>query len=135
MKWLPWIAVAAVIVWGITHIWLVSQWGKDDTPGVADVIKRRNSSFEGEQMTIPKQITLDIPETAQERVAKTDAIAETQRRMGAVVDAAVAWHQSGQEGDETWFDKAEVLGQAIDKLLEMRSAPAKAQRGSTAEPG
>lgn len=48
---------------------------------------------------------------------------EAQRRMDAVVDAAVEWHQSGREGDNTWFDKAETLGQAIDRLLELREKP------------
>ena len=46
---------------------------------------------------------------------------EVQQRMDAVVDAAVAWHQSGQEGDDTWFDKGEELGKAIDALLELRA--------------
>lgn len=43
--------------------------------------------------------------------------------MDAVVEAAVAWHQSGQEGDNTWFDKAEILGAAIDSLIELREPP------------
>lgn len=51
-----------------------------------------------------------------------DLVTETQRRMDAVVDAAVAWHLSEQEGDGTWFDKAEVLGKAIDSLLKMRNS-------------
>jgi hypothetical protein len=45
---------------------------------------------------------------------------EVDRRKDAVVDAAVAWHQSGREGDDTWFDKGEVLGRAIDELLAVR---------------
>lgn len=52
-------------------------------------------------------------------------IDEIERLKDAVVDAAVAWHQSGREGDDTWFDKAEVLGQAIDRLLELRTPPLK----------
>lgn len=53
---------------------------------------------------------------------------EVDRRKDAVVDAAVAWHQSGREGDETWFDKAEILGRAIDELLGLREpAPTSAQ--------
>lgn len=47
---------------------------------------------------------------------------EVQRRMDAVVDAAVEWHQAGREGAE-WFDKAEILSTAIDCLLELRSDP------------
>jgi hypothetical protein len=37
-------------------------------------------------------------------------------------ERAVGWHQSGREGDSSWFDKAERLGAAIDSLLELRSA-------------
>ena len=66
-----------------------------------------------------KTIWLDIPATAEERVRRSDLAAEVERRKDAVIDAAVAWHQSGREGDETWFDKAEVLGVAIDRLLEL----------------
>jgi hypothetical protein len=50
-------------------------------------------------------------------------------RVDAVVNSAIAWHQSGREGDNTWFDKGEALGQAVDRLLEMRSAPASASSG------
>lgn len=42
------------------------------------------------------------------------------KAMDDVVDAAVEWHQSGQEGDNTWPDKAETLGKAVDALLELR---------------
>lgn len=45
---------------------------------------------------------------------------EVQRRMDAVVDAAVAWHRSGDE----WTEAANALDNAIDQLLELRSAPA-----------
>ena len=51
-----------------------------------------------------------------------DLMDEVQQRMDAVVDAAVEWHQAGREGAE-WFDKAEVLGAAIDSLLELRESP------------
>lgn len=51
-------------------------------------------------------------------------------RADAVVNAAVAWHQSGQEGDNTWFDKGEALGQAIDRLLGIKDTqPTSAGRG------
>lgn len=56
-------------------------------------------------------------------IANDNVIDEVQRRVDAVVDAAVEWHQSGQEGDETWFDKAEVLGTAVDALLALRDKP------------
>lgn len=55
---------------------------------------------------------------------------ECQRRMDAVVEAAVAWHQSGREGN-MWLDKAEELSAAINSLLELRDAPAAT---TTAEP-
>lgn len=42
-------------------------------------------------------------------------------RADAVIEAAIAWHQSGQEGDNTWADKGEVLGQAIDSLLKLQA--------------
>lgn len=51
--------------------------------------------------------------------AYSPTVDETQRRMDVVVDAAVEWHQAGREGAE-WFDKAEILGNAIDALLELR---------------
>lgn len=55
---------------------------------------------------------------------------EFQRRMDAVVEAAVEWHQSGREGDNTWFDKSEALSAAVSSLLELRSAsPADAAEG------
>jgi len=41
--------------------------------------------------------------------------------MDVVVEAAVEWHQSGQEGDGSWFDKAETLSRAVESLLELRS--------------
>lgn len=54
---------------------------------------------------------------------EANAIAqECQRRMDAVVEAAVEWHQSGQEGDGSWFDKSEALSRAIGSLLDLRSA-------------
>lgn len=55
---------------------------------------------------------------------RLSSVDEVQRRMDAVVDAAVEWHQSGREGDNTWLDKAEILGAAIDSLLELRDKPA-----------
>lgn len=45
------------------------------------------------------------------------------RRFDAVVDAAVEWHQSGREDDGTWLDKAGVLEDAINALLELREQP------------
>jgi len=68
-----------------------------------------------------------------------EAVDEVQRRMdedetilliNAVVDAAVEWHQAGREGAE-WFNKAEVLGQSIDALLELR---AKVDRAGSSTP-
>lgn len=44
---------------------------------------------------------------------------ECEKRMYAVVDAAVEWRRS----DEDWQDKAEILETAIDALLELRSPP------------
>lgn len=70
-----------------------------------------------------KTIMLDIPASASERAARAQLVLETERRMSAVVDAAVEWHQSGQEGDGTWFDKAGVLEDAINALLELREQP------------
>lgn len=49
--------------------------------------------------------------------ALVDAV---QDRMDRVVEAAVAWHESGQEG-EGWFEAGERLTQAIESLLELRS--------------
>ncbi len=59
---------------------------------------------------------------------------DVQRRMDAVVDAAVAWHLSGQEGDDSWLAKADILGQAIDDLLALRGVgeckrPVDSERG------
>jgi len=74
-----------------------------------------------------------------ERCEATTEADEVQRRMdedetilliNAVVDAAVEWHQAGREGAE-WFDKAEVLGQSIDALLELR---AKVDRAGSSTP-
>lgn len=50
------------------------------------------------------------------------AVDEVQRRMDAVVDAAVEWHQSVglDEHDKTY----DMLGKAIDSLLELRGTPA-----------
>lgn len=42
---------------------------------------------------------------------------EVERRMVAVIDAAVGWHKS----DADWFEKSEALGDAIDSLLELRA--------------
>jgi hypothetical protein len=47
---------------------------------------------------------------------------DVQRRMDSVAEAAVEWHQAGREGAE-WFDKAEALSAAIDRLLELRETP------------
>ncbi len=48
-----------------------------------------------------------------------ELVDEVQRRMDAVVNAAVEWHQD--EGEE-WSQKAEILGDAIEALLELREA-------------
>ncbi len=66
--------------------------------------------------------------------ADEDQLDSRATRCEAVVEAAVAWHQSGQEGDNTWIDKAEALGQAIDRLLEMRTAPTNGTKPQTSEP-
>lgn len=50
---------------------------------------------------------------------------EVQHRMDQVVEAAVEWHQAGQEGGE-WIEYADKLGAAINSLLELRDAPSKA---------
>jgi hypothetical protein len=63
-----------------------------------------------------------FPATGAGKGAERDHLADDcQRRMDAVVEAAVEWHQSGQEGDNTWFDKSEVLSAAINSLLELRA--------------
>lgn len=54
---------------------------------------------------------------------------EVQRRMDAVVDAAVEWHKS----DADWFDRSEALGVAIDTLLELR-APVEQPKGRIVKP-
>lgn len=59
----------------------------------------------------------DFPATGSTSEQGDDLIDETQRRMDQVVEAAVEWHQS----DEDWFEKSEVLANAIDSLLELRS--------------
>ena len=78
-------------------------------------------------------------ESAAGELVSREAVDEVQRRMdedetilliNAVVDAAVEWHQAGREGAE-WFDKAEVLGQSIDALLELR---AKVDRAGSSTP-
>lgn len=53
-------------------------------------------------------------------IVPDEIVNEVQRRMDAVVDAAVEWHQD--EGEE-WSQKAEILGDAIDALLELREPP------------
>lgn len=58
----------------------------------------------------------DLPRATGETEALVD---EVQRRMDAVVDAAVEWHQS--DGQQDWIGKADVLAQAIDSLLELRT--------------
>jgi hypothetical protein len=50
-------------------------------------------------------------------------IAEVESLKDAVVDAAVGWHESGREGDNTWFEKGEVLAHAVEKLLARRAEP------------
>jgi hypothetical protein len=66
----------------------------------------------------------DLPRATAE--AEDDLVDEVQRRMDQVVEAAVEWHQSGREGDNSWFDKSEALSAAIESLLELRTAPAPA---------
>ncbi len=68
-------------------------------------------------------IMLDIPATAEERAWHSAMIAEVELLKDAVVDAAVEWHQSGREGDDTWREKGEALAQAIEKLLARRAEP------------
>jgi hypothetical protein len=51
--------------------------------------------------------------------AESALVDEVQRRMDAVVDAAVEHYQS----DEDWFDKRIVLDEACRSLLELRSPP------------
>jgi hypothetical protein len=59
-----------------------------------------------------------------------EVVDEVQRRMDAVVEAAVEWHQSGREGDNSWFDKSEALSAAINSLLELRdTSPAPVAEG------
>lgn len=50
---------------------------------------------------------------------QTEIYDEVQRRIDAVVDAAVEWHQSGDE----WVVPADKLSDAIDSLLELREKP------------
>lgn len=49
---------------------------------------------------------------------------ECQRYADAVVDAAIAWHESGQLGGDVGdsFEKGEQLTTAIERLLALRSA-------------
>lgn len=62
------------------------------------------------------------PQPAPDAEGEKDAVAdECQRRVDTVAEAAVEWHQSGQEGDDSWFEKSEVLSRAIESLLELRS--------------
>lgn len=51
--------------------------------------------------------------------APESVVTEVQRRMDAVVDAAVEWHQS----DADWMEKSDALETAIDSLLELRESP------------
>jgi len=67
--------------------------------------------------------TVSQPPLAATGADEGQLIDEVQRRMDAVVEAAVEWHQSGREGDDTWFDKSEALSAAINSLLELRAAP------------
>lgn len=48
-----------------------------------------------------------------------ELVDEVQHRMDQVVEAAVEWHQAGQEGGD-WFEAGEKLGSAINSLLELR---------------
>lgn len=49
-----------------------------------------------------------------------DYILESRRLADAVVDAAIEWHTSGIDNMEQCFDKAGILGSAIDELIEFR---------------
>jgi len=51
--------------------------------------------------------------------SEEDLVDEVQRRMDAVVDAAVEAHCA----DEDWIEKEEVLDAAIESLLELRDKP------------
>jgi hypothetical protein len=47
---------------------------------------------------------------------------EIDRHADAVVEAAVAWHESGQEGGDGWFEAGERLTRTIESLTSIRSA-------------
>lgn len=53
--------------------------------------------------------------------AEDTPVDEVQRRMDAVVDAAVKWRQ-GDVADN-WEAEADALEEAVDSLLELRTAP------------
>ena len=54
-------------------------------------------------------------------INETGLVDEVQHRMDQVVEAAVEWHQAGQEGGE-WLAAADRLGAAISSLLELRDS-------------
>lgn len=64
-------------------------------------------------------------ETAKQQLIPEALVDEVQRRMDAVVEAAVEWHQSGSDSTAEQFTKADTLGKAIDNLLELREQPQK----------
>lgn len=49
-----------------------------------------------------------------------NAMVEAQRLADCVVDAAIEWHTSGIDNMDQCFDKAGILGAAIDELIEFR---------------
>ena len=76
-------------------------------------------SILSELTTAVEALSVRVQEIALDQVTAEVTVDETERRMEAVVDAAVAWHQS----DDDWQETADTLGTAIDHLLELRAAP------------
>jgi hypothetical protein len=92
-------------------------------PARLEVIRCSSCGAEGPRGKTDDEIVRLWNARATAEQMKNEVVDEVQRRMDAVVEAAVEWHQACGENNE-WFEKAGTLACAIDSLLALRDKPA-----------
>lgn len=106
---------ASIAVWREIDRLSESPEGYKGLDASTELRRRERAAWEKYKasLTTPANVPVGEPDVL---------VDEVQHRMDLVVEAAVEWHQAGQEGGE-WFEAAEKLGASINSLLELRGDP------------
>lgn len=88
-----------------------------DAPNAVVIPTRKCQACGHPTVSIPYCVTCSV---TMKDAAPISAMREAQRLADCVVDAAIEWHTSGIDNMEQCFDKAGILGAAIDELIDFR---------------